>query len=168
MGQAEYGAFVEVLPGLQGLLHASRMGSDTLPTPGTSVEVRVLSVDPRSRRIELAPRSFDPAAQKAHTVGVTVTGKATEVDQREIGLRVAGIALQSDKDRPIFGVELRLRRHAFHPSRFQQRVYENCRRFVAHGCVTSKAARCAVVSSAIAPSRECFNYWNRDRDSRHA
>jgi small subunit ribosomal protein S1 len=86
MGQAEYGAFVEVLPGLQGLLHASRMGGDTLPTPGTSVEVRVLSVDPRSRRIELAPRSFDPAAQKAHTVGVTVTGKATDVDQR--GVRV--------------------------------------------------------------------------------
>jgi hypothetical protein len=40
-----------------------------------------------------------------------------ETDQpREIGLRDAGIALQSDTDRTILGIELRLRRHAFHPS----------------------------------------------------
>ncbi|HMV69028.1 MAG TPA: S1 RNA-binding domain-containing protein [Myxococcota bacterium] len=89
MGQAEYGAFVEVLPGLQGLLHASRLAGAPVPAPGVQVEVRVLAIDPNLRRIELAPRDFDPAAQAANPPGALVDGVVTEVEARGVRVRLA-------------------------------------------------------------------------------
>ena len=98
MGQADYGAFVEVLPGLQGLMHVSRLGGEPLPTPGAAVEVRVLSFDARSRRIELAPPAFEPSsaaapgAQKAGAAsqqGVEVEATVVEVEPRGVRVRLA-------------------------------------------------------------------------------
>ena len=58
---ADFGAFVEVAEGVQGLVHVSQMktGSHvsnprTVVSVGETVEVRVLEVDPQARRVSLA------------------------------------------------------------------------------------------------------------------
>jgi small subunit ribosomal protein S1 len=89
MGQADFGAFVEVLPGLQGLLHASRLAGNPVPAPGAQVEVRVLSIDAAQRRIELAPKDFDPKAQAANTPGTMVEGVVMEVETRGVRVRLS-------------------------------------------------------------------------------
>jgi small subunit ribosomal protein S1 len=55
-----YGAFVELEPGLEGLIHISAMGAGRrlkhpkeMVTEGQNVDVKVLSVDPTARRISL-------------------------------------------------------------------------------------------------------------------
>ena len=48
-----FGAFVEVAPGVEGLLHASEV--DQVPEVGTDVTVRVDRIDARARRMSLAP-----------------------------------------------------------------------------------------------------------------
>jgi small subunit ribosomal protein S1 len=56
----EFGAFVELFPGIEGLLHVSQMGKERVRRPqdavkpGESVSVRVVSVDPRQKRIALS------------------------------------------------------------------------------------------------------------------
>lgn len=54
----DFGAFVELPGGLEGLVHVSQMGAPSDPrkvvTPGESVWVRVLSIDAEARRIGLA------------------------------------------------------------------------------------------------------------------
>ena len=56
----DYGAFVELEPGVEGLVHVSEMSwskrvkhPSKLVGPGDTVEVEVLSVDPKARRISL-------------------------------------------------------------------------------------------------------------------
>ena len=57
---ADYGAFVELEPGVEGLVHVSEMSwskrikhPSKIVSPGDTVEVEVLSVDPRARRVSL-------------------------------------------------------------------------------------------------------------------
>jgi len=64
-----YGAFVELIPGIEGLVHISELGADRpiqhareVAEPGQEMTVEVLSVDPGRRRISLArTRADDPA-----------------------------------------------------------------------------------------------------------
>lgn len=55
-----YGAFVEVLPGVEGLVHISRISHDHIGTPnevlseGQTVEVKVLDVNPDDKRLSLS------------------------------------------------------------------------------------------------------------------
>ena len=56
----DYGAFVELEPGVEGLVHVSEMSwskrvkhPSKLVGPGDTVEVEVLSIDPKARRISL-------------------------------------------------------------------------------------------------------------------
>jgi small subunit ribosomal protein S1 len=58
---AEFGAFVELEPGIEGLAHASTFVSQAFPV-GADVEVVVLEVDPAARRIRLSVK----AAEDAH------------------------------------------------------------------------------------------------------
>jgi small subunit ribosomal protein S1 len=88
VSQTEFGSFVRLGMGLQGLLHISRMDG-RLPAAGEDVEVRVLSIDTERRRIELAPPSFDPEAQAANSVGAQVTGEVLEVAQAGVRVRLA-------------------------------------------------------------------------------
>src|ERR1051326_4246069 len=57
---ADYGAFFELEPGVEGLVHVSEMSwskrikhPSKIVNPGDTVEVEVLSVDPRARRVSL-------------------------------------------------------------------------------------------------------------------
>ena len=58
----DFGAFVELSPGVDGLVHVSEISTERIDHPGSvlepgqSVDVRILSVDPDGRRISLTMR----------------------------------------------------------------------------------------------------------------
>jgi small subunit ribosomal protein S1 len=57
----EFGAFVEIAPGLQGLLHRSRLPrQSTIPKPGTEMEVRLDAIDTDKKRLSLAHPDVEP------------------------------------------------------------------------------------------------------------
>ncbi|ARJ40180.1 30S ribosomal protein S1 [Sporosarcina sp. P21c] len=55
-----YGAFVEILPGVEGLVHISRIAHEHIGTPqevleeGQTIQVKVLDVNPQEKRISLS------------------------------------------------------------------------------------------------------------------
>lgn len=85
----DFGAFVDLGAGVQGLLHVSEMGwsrvSDTshVVTPGQEITVKVLRVDDETQKIALGLKqlSADPwsAVQATYEVGQVHTGRVTRV-----------------------------------------------------------------------------------------
>jgi small subunit ribosomal protein S1 len=86
VGLTDYGAFVELEPGVEGLVHVSEMSwskrklhPSKIVKQGDEVEVAVLGVDPKERRISLGIKQAqpDPWQQLAekYPVGTVVTGK---------------------------------------------------------------------------------------------
>ncbi|MEY8571635.1 30S ribosomal protein S1 [Lactobacillus intestinalis] len=63
-----FGAFVEVTDGIQGLVHVSEISNKHVDKPsdvlkvGQTVKVKVLSIDPDERRISLSIKAADPNA----------------------------------------------------------------------------------------------------------
>ena len=88
----DFGAFVELEPGLDGLIHLSEMSwskkvrkpSDLLK-PGDTVEVVVLAVNPSDKRISLGLKQAlgDPwdEVEKNYPVGAIVEGPVTQLKQ---------------------------------------------------------------------------------------
>ena len=88
----DFGAFVELEPGLDGLIHLSEMSwskkvrkpADLLK-PGDEVEVVVLSVSPSDKRISLGLKQIagDPwdEVEKNYPVGAIVEGPVTQLKQ---------------------------------------------------------------------------------------
>ena len=68
---ADFGAFVELEPGLEGLVHVSELAAHRVRTPGDvvkpgdEVRVRVLELDKEKRRIALSIRRAAEAAPAA-------------------------------------------------------------------------------------------------------
>ncbi len=91
----DYGAFVELEPGIEGLVHVSEMSwtkknvhPGKLVSTSQEVEVSVLEVDPMKRRISLGlkqtlPNPWEAFAEK-HPVGSTVEGEVK--NKTEFGL----------------------------------------------------------------------------------
>jgi small subunit ribosomal protein S1 len=82
---ADYGAFVELEPGVEGLVHVSEMSwskrvkhPSKLVNVGDTVEVEVLSIDPKARRISLGMKQ------------VQANPWDTLRDRYEVGMRVHG------------------------------------------------------------------------------
>ena len=85
----EFGAFVDLGGGVQGLLHVSEMGwsrvSDTsqVVKPGDEITVKVLSVDEKTQKISLGLKQLttDPwsRVQTTYEVGQVRTGRVTRV-----------------------------------------------------------------------------------------
>ena len=82
----DYGAFVEIEPGIEGLVHVSEMTwskrkqhPSKLLKPGDAVEVVVLGVDSAERRISLGMKQAqtDPwlTLAEKYPVGTVVTGR---------------------------------------------------------------------------------------------
>jgi small subunit ribosomal protein S1 len=82
---ANFGAFVEIAPGIEGLVHISEMSyakrvtrSEDIVTPGDTVMVMVKEFDPARKRISLSLREADgdPWAdiEEKYAVGQPVTG----------------------------------------------------------------------------------------------
>src|SRR5438094_9169751 len=82
----DYGAFVEIERGIEGLVHVSEMSwtkrvthpSNVLEV-GQEVEVQVLDIDPVNRRISLGLKQTEPNPWEMvrinHPVGARITGK---------------------------------------------------------------------------------------------
>jgi small subunit ribosomal protein S1 len=68
---AEYGAFVKLEPGVEGLVHVSELSHKRVWRPGEvvsegqEVEVQVLSVDPEQQRISLSLKALEVRAESA-------------------------------------------------------------------------------------------------------
>jgi small subunit ribosomal protein S1 len=93
----DYGAFVELEPGVEGLVHVSEMSwvkknvhPGKIVTPGLEVEVKVLEVDSNKRRISLGLKQCmdNPweAFARAHTAGAILEGEIRNIT--EFGLFV--------------------------------------------------------------------------------
>jgi small subunit ribosomal protein S1 len=81
-----FGAFVELAPGVDGLIHVSNLNTpDRVGHPrevlkeGQEVEVEVLSVDPQTRRIGLARVPSDGEFGTVPVVGAVLEGKVDKV-----------------------------------------------------------------------------------------
>ena len=83
---ADYGAFVELESGVEGLVHVSEMSwskrvkhPSKIVNPGDSVEVEVLSVDPKARRISLGMKQIQDnpwqTLNERYQVGSRVHGR---------------------------------------------------------------------------------------------
>ncbi|HEY3579537.1 MAG TPA: 30S ribosomal protein S1, partial [Pyrinomonadaceae bacterium] len=83
---ADYGAFVELEPGVEGLVHVSEMSwskrvkhPSKVVNPGDAVEVEVLSVDPKARRISLGMKQVQEnpwqTLHERYQVGTRVHGR---------------------------------------------------------------------------------------------
>src|SRR5580698_783533 len=93
----DYGAFVELEPGVEGLVHVSEMSwvkknlaPSKLVTPGTEVDVAVLEVDSNKRRISLGLKQTQEnpwnAVTANHPVGSIIEGEIKSIT--EFGLFV--------------------------------------------------------------------------------
>jgi len=86
----DYGAFVEIAPGVEGLVHASELSwesvrskvSDFL-TAGKKAEVKVIDINVESGRVALSVKQIenDPWESLAATVGDIVVGKVESITQ---------------------------------------------------------------------------------------
>jgi small subunit ribosomal protein S1 len=93
----DYGAFVELEPGVEGLVHVSEMSwvkknvaPSKIVTPGTEVDVQVLEVDSNKRRISLGLKQTQDnpweAFAKSHPAGTEIEGEIKSIT--EFGLFV--------------------------------------------------------------------------------
>src|SRR6202522_4038374 len=100
----DYGAFVELEPGVEGLVHVSEMSwvkknmaPSKLVTPGTEVDVQVLEVDSNKRRISLGLKQTQEnpwnTFTAGHPIGSVIEGEIKSIT--EFGLF---IGLDSDID----------------------------------------------------------------------
>ena len=68
---AEFGAFIEVEPGIEGLLHVSELSTQRVRrvrdavSEGQMVEVQVTQIDPQNRRLGLSLKAISAAAEDA-------------------------------------------------------------------------------------------------------
>jgi ribosomal protein S1 len=82
---AQFGAFVRLEPGVEGLVHVSELATRHIRSvgdvvkEGESVECRVLAVDPDEQRMSLSIKAL--AAQAAPAAGSTATDDADEADE---------------------------------------------------------------------------------------
>jgi small subunit ribosomal protein S1 len=66
-----FGAFVEVFPGVEGLVHISQISHEHIATPqdvlkeGQAIKVKVLSVDPEAHRLALSIKALEEAPEGA-------------------------------------------------------------------------------------------------------
>ncbi len=78
----DFGAFIELEPGLEGLVHISELAgnrvrsSSDVVKPGQDVKVRVLEIDPEARRISLSIRRAVEVAPVAGTTPAMPAGEA--------------------------------------------------------------------------------------------
>ena len=66
MRTTDFGAFLEVEPGVEGLVHISQLAhhhvekTEDVVKPGDVVQVKVISVDPESKRMSLSIKATQP------------------------------------------------------------------------------------------------------------
>ncbi|MBV9548822.1 MAG: 30S ribosomal protein S1 [Alphaproteobacteria bacterium] len=97
----DYGAFVELEPGVEGLVHVSEMSwvkknlaPSKLVTPGADVEVQVLEVDSNKRRISLGLKQTQEnpwtTVAAEHPVGSVVEGEIKSITEFGLFIGIDG------------------------------------------------------------------------------
>ena len=97
---APFGAFVELVPGIEGLVHISEMSytrrvlnPEEIVQPGQSISVLVKEVDPVKRRVSLSIRDAegDPwlDVEEKFTVGQPVTGTVEKLEKFGVFISLA-------------------------------------------------------------------------------
>jgi ribosomal protein S1 len=87
---ADFGAFVELEPGIEGLIHVSELSTQRVrrvrdvAQDGQQVEVEVLSVDPAARRIGLSLKSIAREKEAAEEASEAAEREADEQAAREL------------------------------------------------------------------------------------
>ena len=87
---ADYGCFVEIQNGVEGLVHVSEMdwtnknaNPEKLVTIGQEIEVMILDIDPERRRISLGIKQCQPNPWakfiESHKIGEIITGKIKSI-----------------------------------------------------------------------------------------
>jgi small subunit ribosomal protein S1 len=89
---ADFGAFIEIAPGIDGLLHVSEISTEHVKhpnevlTPGETIEVRILDVDLEKKRIALSRKALEADAkrreEKARTAEMRKRRKEEEAAHR--------------------------------------------------------------------------------------
>ena len=100
-----FGAFVEVMPGVEGLVHISQISHKHIATPnevlepGQEVKVKVLSVDPAAHRLALSIKALQekPAAEKSAPKKNNNNAKKVEIPE-ETGFTLGDIIGDELKD----------------------------------------------------------------------
>lgn len=104
---ADFGAFVELEPGLDGLLHVSAMAKDRVRRPrdlvkdGEKITVRIVSIDPAQRRLSLSrldPRGAVLGSEEA--VDANVIDEALVRNKSEPAKTNLGNLFKKLKDKP--------------------------------------------------------------------
>ncbi|MCE9533256.1 MAG: S1 RNA-binding domain-containing protein [Planctomycetes bacterium] len=81
---ADFGAFVEIEPGVEGLIHISELGTNRVRRvrdvlqEGKEVEVQIVNIDLEQKRIGLSLKAIAEAAQKALDAAAMAEMKARE------------------------------------------------------------------------------------------
>jgi small subunit ribosomal protein S1 len=81
---AEFGAFVEVEPGVEGLIHISELGTNRVRRvrdvvqEGKEVEVQIVSIDVEQKRIGLSLKAIAESARRAEDAAALAEQKARE------------------------------------------------------------------------------------------
>ncbi len=96
----KFGAFVQVAPGVEGLLHVSEMSHKRVRHPGDlvqvgeSITVRVLAVDREARRLSLSTKQESAQTAAANStalsVGSTVEGTVERIERYGVFLALPG------------------------------------------------------------------------------
>ncbi len=119
---AEYGAFVELEPGVEGLVHVSEMSwtqkvkhPSKVVSLGDEIEVQVLSVDPSAKRVSLGMKQVEPNPWQTiadrYPAGTVVEGKIKTIT--DFG---AFVGIEEGIDGLIHVSDLSWTRHIKHPS----------------------------------------------------
>ena len=118
----DYGAFVEIEPGVEGLVHVSEMSwthevrhPSRMVSIGDQVEAAVLNVDPASRKISLGMKQTAPnpwnMVEEKYPVGTRIEGKVKSLT--DFG---AFIGLEEGIDGLIHISDMSWTKHVKHPS----------------------------------------------------
>lgn len=97
---ADFGAFVEVVPGLEGLVHVTELSwvertnhPGEILDAGDEIEVKVIDIDPEKRRVGLSVKQLQPNPWKEFAEGVEIgdvlEGEVTNITDFGIFVEVA-------------------------------------------------------------------------------
>jgi small subunit ribosomal protein S1 len=95
---ADFGAFVEIAPGIEGLIHVSELSTQRVRRPsdvvkeGQPVEVQIINLDAETRRIALSLKAIQAAGEAAEVEAEEAEKKA---DEAEAAVRMANRPVNS-------------------------------------------------------------------------
>ena len=98
-----FGAFVEVFPGVEGLVHISQISHQHIATPnevlseGQDVKVKVLGLDSDNKRLSLSIKALEDKPGKETTAETTETDEPVKLPEQESGFSLGDLLDDSTK-----------------------------------------------------------------------